>query len=441
MEQRVTRQKLHALVWAEPMRTLAGRFGISDVAFRKECCRMHVPVPPRGHWARRAAGKATVEAALPPRPPGLSDETMVGGGRYWRYYSQALSQEEILEPLPPEPSFDEPIEEVRARVEAAIGRVTATRNLDGLHPVVARLLRQDDARREKQRELSYHWSLYDPLHDSPIQRRRLCLVSTVLLATARCGCKADTWGVAQSGQPVDQFVVHVHHQSVRLRVAVVEVRSRSGGRADAKAATHVASAPPLPRDAERSSQSRGLPTREAARTAGGRQALRVELAPADDGRSAVRVWQDGDWDEVVERHAREIAVAIVVRGEEQHRTGAVRSHRWRIERRAELIERIQQEREEAERRERERQAELERRRVERLLGEARALRQAREIRTYVEEVRAANGASAVPLPDAEVNAWAGWALAQADRIDPVRNGVYLKSVERPSGDEDGTLRP
>lgn len=378
---------------------------------------------------------------MPPRPPGLSDETMVGGGRYWRHYSQALSREEILEPLPPEPSFDEPIEEVRARVEATIGRVTVSRNLDGPHPVVARLLRQDDARREKQRELSYHWSLYDPLHDSPIQRRRLRLVSAVLLATARCGCKADTWGAAQYGQPVDQFVVHVHHQSVRLRVAAVEVRSRSGGRADAKAATHAASAPPLPRDAGHSSQSRGLPTREVIRTAGVRQTLRVELAPADDGRSAVRAWQDGDGDEAVERHAREIAVAIVVRGEEQHRTGAVHSHRWRVERRAELIERMRQEREEAERRERERQAELERRRVERLLGEARALRQAREIRTYVEEVRAANGASAAPLSDAEVDAWAGWALAQADRIDPVRSGTYLRSVARPSGDQDGTLRP
>lgn len=54
---RLTREELHARVWQQPMRTLAEEFGISDVALAKTCRKAKVPVPGRGHWARKAAGK------------------------------------------------------------------------------------------------------------------------------------------------------------------------------------------------------------------------------------------------------------------------------------------------------------------------------------------------------------------------------------------------
>ncbi|MFB9969838.1 hypothetical protein ACFFMP_07265 [Pseudoroseomonas cervicalis] len=120
MGQRVTRQELYDLVWSEPLTKLAGRFEISNVALAKACDRMAVPVPPRGYWARKAVGKTDVRPKLPPRPPGLDDETVVGGGPYWRYQAWARpSDEELLGPIPPEPTFDEPMEAVRARVEVA----------------------------------------------------------------------------------------------------------------------------------------------------------------------------------------------------------------------------------------------------------------------------------------------------------------------------------
>lgn len=72
-----------------------------------------VPVPPRGYWARKAAGKRDVRPKLPPRPPGLGEETVVGGGPYWRYHTWTRpSDEELLGPIPPEPTFDEPLEAV-----------------------------------------------------------------------------------------------------------------------------------------------------------------------------------------------------------------------------------------------------------------------------------------------------------------------------------------
>ena len=47
------------------MRSAARQFGISDVALAKACRRHHIPVPGRGYWAQRAAGKAPRRARLP----------------------------------------------------------------------------------------------------------------------------------------------------------------------------------------------------------------------------------------------------------------------------------------------------------------------------------------------------------------------------------------
>jgi len=48
----VTRVQLFELVWNEPMRALAPKFGLSDVGLAKICRGAAVPLPPMGYWAR-----------------------------------------------------------------------------------------------------------------------------------------------------------------------------------------------------------------------------------------------------------------------------------------------------------------------------------------------------------------------------------------------------
>ena len=60
----LTREELYALVWTEPIQKLARRYGMSDRGLGKLCEREGIPVPPRGWWAKRAAGKR-----LPKQPP------------------------------------------------------------------------------------------------------------------------------------------------------------------------------------------------------------------------------------------------------------------------------------------------------------------------------------------------------------------------------------
>jgi hypothetical protein len=68
------RQDLYDQVWTEPLRDVARRYGISDVALGKICKKLDVPRPPRGHWAKKAVGKHGKQPPLPPLREGVPAE-------------------------------------------------------------------------------------------------------------------------------------------------------------------------------------------------------------------------------------------------------------------------------------------------------------------------------------------------------------------------------
>jgi len=223
MTHRVTRQELYDLVWSEPISKLAARFGVSGVALAKACDKMQVPVPPRGWWAQKAAGKSSaVQARLGPRPPGLDDEVIIGGGPYAHYNNWPSAEEILASPIPPEPAFDEDIEVLRERVKAMVGKVVVPRTLTHPHPAVARLLAQDDARREKQKASGYSWAWDAPKFDSPIERRRLKILSTIFSALARCGGRAE--GRAHEGRI---FSITIGHQHLNIAATLEKKRKRT----------------------------------------------------------------------------------------------------------------------------------------------------------------------------------------------------------------------
>jgi len=93
------RTELHAQVWAEPMRTVAKKYGISDVALAKRCRKWGIPLPVQGHWNKVAAGKPVKTVPLPPLPKGAVEEARQ---RYWR----RPTQDARGEPLPPTPTLE-----------------------------------------------------------------------------------------------------------------------------------------------------------------------------------------------------------------------------------------------------------------------------------------------------------------------------------------------
>lgn len=75
----MTRRALYAEAWAEPMTTVAARYGVSSSFLARVCERLRVPRPPRGYWAKLAVGKAPRTPALPPARPGDEQEWQRGG--------------------------------------------------------------------------------------------------------------------------------------------------------------------------------------------------------------------------------------------------------------------------------------------------------------------------------------------------------------------------
>jgi len=65
----VTREALYEEVWAEPLTTVAPRYGVSGSFLARVCTRLNVPRPPPGYWARHAYGKAGKRPTLPAARP------------------------------------------------------------------------------------------------------------------------------------------------------------------------------------------------------------------------------------------------------------------------------------------------------------------------------------------------------------------------------------
>jgi hypothetical protein len=143
-----TRQDLYDQVWSEPIRTVANRLGVSDVWLKKCCAKADIPVPHRGYWAKRHAGKSVVRAKLPLRAPGQPDSVQIGQESY-RYWTPVDLEAELAKPAPVPPIFDEPIEDLRGRAIKMIGKAVYRRDLASPHPAIAKVLADDEARRRK----------------------------------------------------------------------------------------------------------------------------------------------------------------------------------------------------------------------------------------------------------------------------------------------------
>ena len=382
MTKTIARHALYDLVWAEPLRVLAPRFDISDVALRKVCQRFAIPTPDRGYWAKLEAGKKVIKAALPLRPPGMSQEVTFGGHRHWY---RPWSREELLGPIPPPPEFEESLEALRARIEAGIGKVQCPVKGGIWHVGLRRLLNQDEARKQKVAASTYSFSWDQPLFTSAFEQRRLQILNSIFLAVGKFGGKATI-----RGREARDLCITFDQQ----RVGISLEQAKSTGKA---AGSSLLNAPSL-------SILRSVSSAEVRST-----------------------WADSDQDRL-ERQLTNIVCEIVLTAEIQLREGAMRLHEWRIERKAQLEEEDRQRLIERAREERERLERLEKARIAGLLEAADAFRKAQEIRAYV----AGLGERLNPAESerwAEYQDWSIWALAQADRIDPALKSTFFDRVE------------
>jgi hypothetical protein len=381
MDREFTRRGPYDLVWTQPVKSAAADLGISDVGLVKHCKKANIPVPGRGYWARKQAGKPTLQIPLPPRFPGASDR--IGGARE-QYYGSDWPERFIETPIPPVPVFDEELQAVEQRTRKMVGKVTCLRKFEPAHPLVAKLLVHDEDRR---RDFAKWGSSYNaPRYDAGPERRRLLIINTLFVVAARLGCRPSI-RTSKYGQDLgSEREVCVRIGESWVYFSIEPVKSKKEGR---------------------------------------KERLRLALGMVRDRESSTKFWEDNEAEQLQDQIG-EILVGMLTYAETSYRGWLVKQRDWIIERKISAEAEIKRRREETERKARELEAKLAKERVDLLLSQAEALDHANRIRTYVDVVLSRTSASETEKTC--LDNWAVWALEQADQIDPLKNGELDRSV-------------
>src|ERR1700722_11800207 len=94
-DREITREELHHLVWSKPTRTAAKEFDLSDVGLAKICRKLGVKKPPRGYWAKVAAGARAKKPLLGVLPDGCALKAMIRAKKEMKQMVERLPQDQI----------------------------------------------------------------------------------------------------------------------------------------------------------------------------------------------------------------------------------------------------------------------------------------------------------------------------------------------------------
>lgn len=363
---RLTREELYERVWTEPLITLAPQLGLSDVGLKKTCHRMRVPTPPRGYWAKHAAGQRMKRTPLPKLPASVPPSSLVA-------------------------TFSHPPKASPQSLEEATGRIADQRRYEALpnhrisvpdvltapHPLVARsvhLLRKakpDTAGRlvapgERCVDVDVTVGSVD---------RALTIFDALIKALEARGYPVD---IVEKEQ-VSSTLVRVGVDPVRI---AIDERVTLIDDADGDAGTR--------------SQSR---SEEYAPT--GRLTFKI----CESYLNIRRTWGDSA-KKRLEELLNDIVIGIVVASEalrEQREEREAREREWRAK--------------EERRHQEEQRRQEEGVRIRKLEASMRAWRKSRAVRDYVAEMRRASATAGLP-DDSPVAEWLRWADGYANRLDP-----------------------
>lgn len=377
-----------AFAWSAPMRDLATTIGISDVGLKKLLKAHGIATPPQGHWNRVHAGRRVTAPPKPPaRGPGESGRVLLDK-RFRGHVPEAAPMSEegpFASRLVPED-----LGELRALELKAIGRGAAPRDLSRSPNGMARLLRKEAERREK--AAASRWSSDEAHFDGPLAQRQLRLYAGILLALAKRGHSGEVWEDTHALRAR----CNIGGETIGLRFEVIGKHRTEWIYGQQRPARDLPAKTPLRLTLDR--------------------ALRVPVTVT---------WTDSG-SQPLEKQIAEIAADVIVAGEASFRQGLVEARerdeahrRWEEERRLARL------------------AERESKRLADLRTSGELLRQAEEIRALVAGVESAllRGNSPELTPE-QVSHWKSWALAQADRIDPIQSGQFLTHLHVPQLDDE-----
>jgi hypothetical protein len=373
----VERQKLYDEVWATPMQKLAKHYGLSDRGLAKICLRLNIPVPPRGYWARKAAGQKVVRSELPPLKEGQKD----------RLY---LHQLDLTPVDPAEGAFKEfeKRPENLIRVEPVVAE---------MHPLAATV--QDGLNKAKKDR----WGILvsDGEWGSVVRVSEGTKERALRILNALFGAfDARSYAAVYDKQKKNAFIEVKGGRVAFLLEELLDRKQKELTAAEQK-------------DKIKNPWRYSYP--EYIKVPSGRLRLSVDGRYGNDRSS----WSDGQRQKVegclnafmaaVAKAADTDAKARVAREFEEKK----RQAKQRLE---EQLEKLRQ---------------AEQRKLWALLMESACWEQSQRIRGYVEALKeAAAKQTSSAFEDEDLNGWATWALRQADAMDPLASGAYCTHEDR-----------
>jgi hypothetical protein len=396
-----TREELYEKVWTEAMAILAPKLGMSDVGLKKNCARLRVPTPPRGYWAKIAAGQRPRRTPLPKLPASVSKQNLTVTFRQPPKPSPAVAVEEDTGPVGAQRKFEAVPE----------NHVTVADQLTNPHPLVARsvhLLRKTKAD-EQLRLRTYGLKCVALKVTLGSVDRALRIYDALFKALTVRGHRVE---LLEKENNALQTVVHIGEDAVPIEIMEPVTRTE------------------LPKQ----KSAYAWESKQYSYEATGRLSL-VMVESYLDVRGK---WSDGARQRLDEM-LNDVIVGLVAAAEAMK----ARRARWA---QAEL----ERQAEEARRNEREERQRREHARVRALDLDMRRLRKARAVRDYVSQMRVAttNAEAAGAARNETLQAWLTWADGYADRLDPTTSPTvpddpdphaeYRSSWQGPSQSE---LRP
>jgi len=374
MPHQFSRLQLYDLVWSSPITSVAKTFGVSDVALAKVCRKAGIPIPPRGYWARLKAKRHVLAAPLPQRGFGVSDSICIGDR-----YGNLGTRLDLDAELPAPPSFSETAEEVIARAQMAVARISFPKTLSNPHSLIEKVLKEDEHRREKMLSDQFYWK--KPVFDTAEGRRILKILNAIFFVMDRVGVKPylNATESINAGAIVGDTRIFFEIEAINLK----QQTSTNGKKALS------------------------------------RTRLQLNILHHGEIPEAQMTWKDEEG-LTLENQTRKIAAGLLVAGELHYRDQTYHSYNWLVERKTEHDEEKRRELERLEREKLQRQLQIERKRRRQLVTDVLEWRRADEIRAFVGAVNSREELNPSLDSKEKLAQWSVWALTEADKLDPMK---------------------
>lgn len=395
----VKRGELYEQVWSQPLRAVGGEYRVSDVALKKICRKLDVPLSPRGFWARKAVGREGPRPQLPAAKDGQPTEHRI------EQRGDPASDADLA----PEARA------LIARERAHDLDVIVPNVLRNPHPLVgaaANLLRK--AKAPDTFLLRRRMQCLDVTATGDALERALRIMDALLRAMEQRGFRVE---VTKPGEPVGGQHVYDQGGSSRTGVWIAESFVEFGIRED----TTTIKLPPSPSHAGRGSRwesalSAWEPGPRTELRPNGKLTLSIKNAST---RGARQRWRDGERGRLEGR--LNDFVAGVIEAADRQRIAGIEAER----RRREWNGRERRREEEVRRREEEVQ------RAYDLDSRVQDWAHVKAVREFLHAVEADAEAREENIgPDTDLVRWFAWARRRADQVeaDAIRNIACLRPI-------------